>query len=407
MVHLRKELSSAMRFIGHKRLNAEIAALIPEITAFRHRLHRHPEIRFEEYWTSDQVAGFLTQAGIQVKRGYGKGTGLVGYIGPDDGPTIALRADMDGLEIEEKTGLEYASEIPGRMHACGHDGHMAMLCGAAVLLARHAEELRCKVRFIFQPGEEMGTGGKRMVEENVLDGVTAVFGMHGWPEISEGIIALKPGYAMAGADWFTIRIQGKGCHGAAPDSGIDPVVVAAHMVLSLQSIVSRELPPCEPAVVSVGRISAGSADNSIPDTAELSGTVRTLSPETQATVRAAVERIATGTASLYRASASVSFDSRTYVPLYNDPGMCSFAKQAIQEAMGHAAFQEASSPSMAAEDFAFYLRRTPGAFLWLGTRRSCGAPPPLHSPRFDFNDAALAAGIQAWLSLVFAYPYPD
>ncbi|MBP7869811.1 MAG: amidohydrolase [Candidatus Hydrogenedentes bacterium] len=396
-----------MPFLSQKRLDAEIGALIPEITALRHTLHRHPDIRYEEHWTSDCIAGYLAQAGIHVRRGYAGGTGLVGEIGPDDGPIIALRADMDGLELQEITGLTYASEIPGHMHACGHDGHMAMLCGAAVVLARHAEKLRCRVRFIFQPGEEMGAGGALMVKEGVLDGVAAVFGMHGWPEFPEGTIALKPGYAMAGADWFSITVQGKGCHAAAPDSGIDPIVAAAHVVLSLQSIVSRELNPCEPAVVSVGRLSAGTATNIIPDRAELCGTIRTLSPEMQEKARAAVTRIAHGTAAAYGAKASVSFDSNSYAPLYNDPDMCAYAKQAVQAALGNHAFREVDSPSMAAEDFAFYLRRVAGAFLWLGIRRPGGDPPPLHSPRFDFNDAVLPAGIQVWISLAGAFPKTD
>ncbi len=393
-----------MFFSSQKRMNAEVAALLPQIMEFRHRLHRHPEIRYEEHWTSDRIAEYLAEAGITVKRGYAGGTGLIGEIGPDNSPVIALRADMDGLEIEEKTGLAYASEISGRMHACGHDGHMAMLCGAAAVVARHAKDLRCRVRFIFQPGEEMAAGGRRMVEEGVLDGVTAAFGMHGWPEFPEGTVYLRPGYAMAGADWFTITIQGKGCHGAAPEAGIDPIVIAAHVVLGLQTIVSREMSPCKPAVVSVGRIQAGTAANSIPDNATLSGTVRTLTPETQKKVRSAVERIATGTASSHRATASVQFDSNHYAPLYNDPKMCAFARRAIQNALGGEAFREADCPSMAAEDFAFYLRQTPGAFLWLGTRRPMGDTPGLHSPFFDFNDAALSAGIHTWLSLVGAYP---
>ncbi len=392
-----------MNFSNRNELNKQIQAILPEIVNLRHRLHRHPEIRFEEHWTSDCIAEQLTQSGIDVKRGYCGGTGLLGEIGPDTNRIIALRTDMDGLEIEEQTGAPYTSEIPKRMHACGHDGHMAMLCGAAHIVALHKNALGCKVRFIFQPGEELGGGGKHMVNEGALDGVSAVFGIHGWPDLPTGRVSLKPGYAMAGADWFTITVHGRGCHAAAPEAGIDPIVTAAYIILGLQSIVSRELSPCEPAVVSVGQIHAGSTSNSIPETATISGTFRTLSPETQETVRAAIERIAHSTAALYRATASVEFDSNAYVPLFNDPERCVFAKQAIQANLGEEAFVEAHSPSMAAEDFAFYLKQKPGAFLWLGTGDSSSPSPPLHSPYFDFNDDALATGIQVWLALVTAF----
>jgi len=384
-------------------IKGEIGAILPEILRFRRELHQHPEIRFQERWTSEKVKAYLSRLPVAVKDGFAGGTGIVGEIGPRKSRLIALRADMDALEIQEATGLPYASQVPGCMHACGHDGHMAMLCGVAALIARHADALKCRVRFIFQPGEEMGRGGRRMVEEGVLEGVDAVFGMHGWPAISVGKMGVRRGIAMAGADWFKITVHGKGCHGAAPDMGVDPVVVAAHMVVGLQSIVSRELNPCEPAVVSVGRLTAGEADNSIPETAEISGTFRTFSAETRETVCAAIKRIVKGLADTYRAQATVTFEENVYVPLRNDPAMSEFACQALRKGLGEDFVLEPEYPSMAAEDFAYYLERVPGAFLWLGTGREQGETPALHSPEYDFNDEAIASGIGAWLSLVTAF----
>ncbi len=392
-----------MSFINHEELHIEIQKILPEVRSLRHALHRHPEVRFQEHWTADHIAAQLKQSGVTVKRGYCRGTGITGEIGPENGPILALRADMDALELKEKTGADYASEIPGHMHACGHDGHMAMLLGVARILARHAARLRCKVRFIFQPGEEMGAGGRCMVEEGVLDGVSAVFGMHAWPDLPIGKVGLKTGHAMAGADWFRIHIQGKGCHAAAPDTGVDPIVIAAHVVLALQSIISREREPQETAVVSVCRLHAGSTENSIPENAEIAGTVRTFSPETREKIHAAILRIAARTAEAYRAQASVEYDSEKYVPLYNDPLMCAFVKQALQSGLGDNVYIDVGTPSMAAEDFAFYLQKVPGAFLWLGTGCSSDDTPPLHSPIFNFPDDALALGIGVWLSLVAAF----
>lgn len=384
-------------------IKEEVNVILPEILELRHELHRHPELRFQEQWTSGKIKEWLERSGITVSGGYAGGTGIVGETGCEQGSVIALRADMDALEMEERTDLPYASTLSGRMHACGHDGHIAMLCGAAAIIARHADELKCKVRFIFQPGEEMGQGGRKMVEEGVLNGVDAVFGMHGWPAIPVGGMGIRRGIAMAGADWFKITVRGKGCHGAAPETGVDPVLVAAHIVLGLQSIVSRELNPCEPAVVSVGRLVAGEADNIIPETAEISGTFRTFSKGTQEAVRLAITRIAKGLAKTYRAEAVVGFEENAYVPLRNDPAMADFACQSLREGMGADFVVEPESPSMAAEDFAYYLERVQGAFLWLGTGYEKRETPSLHSPQYDFNDGAIPFGMGAWLSLVSAF----
>ncbi len=384
-------------------LHHAVQGALAEATTLRRALHQHPEPRFQEQWTSERLAERLTASGVSVKRGYCGGTGLVGEIKGEGDRVIALRADMDALELEEKSGAHHASTIPGRMHACGHDGHMAMLWAAAHILAQCGQRPNCTVRFIFQPAEEMGRGGAIMAEEGILDGAAAVFGMHCWPDLPLGKVGLKSGYAMAGADWFRIRVQGKGCHGADPAAGVDPIVAAAHVVLALQNIVSRELDPREAAVVSVGRIQAGEVENSIPDAAEMAGTFRTLSPETREKVRAAIVRTASGAAQMQRATAAVEFNDKAYIPLYNDPDMCVFALQAIRDGLGEDAALLVERPSMASEDFAFYLQRVPGAMLWLGMGRGTESAAPLHSPCFDFNDDVLAPGIGAWLSLVRAF----
>lgn len=375
-----------------------ITQILDDVTALRHELHRYPELRFEEHWTSDRIVYELAQSGITATQGFGGGTGILADIPGKSDRIIALRADMDGLEIEEATGLSYASEIPGHAHACGHDGHIAMLCGAAKILAQQPA-LTCTVRLIFQPGEELGMGGQRMAEEGVMEGVEAVFGMHGWPSIPLGKIGVKPGIAMAGADWFHITIEGRGCHGADPTAGVDPIRIAAHVVIALLNIVDR-LELEEPAVVSIGTIHGGTANNIIPEMVEISGSCRTLSAAAREKVCAAIEQIAAETGEAFQAEITVEFDDNVYIPLYNDPEMCDFVQQAIDEELGAGTALLMETPSLASEDFAFYLQQVPGAFLWLGTQSTLGNTPTLHSPHFDFNDDALAIGIAVWLGLV-------
>ncbi len=389
-----------MHFTVRADMDAAIEAILPETVLLRRALHRHPEIRFQERWTSDRIAAELSRSGITVKRGYCGGTGLVGETGGNPERVIALRADMDGLEIQEETGVDYASEIPKRMHACGHDGHMAMLCGAARILAQRAAALDCTVRFIFQPGEELGMGGRVMVEEGVLNGVEAVFCLHGWPSIALGRVGLKSGVAMAAADWFQITIRGKGCHGADPSSGVNPIVVAAQVVTGLQTLGDAASELGGPTVISVGRIHGGEAKNIIPETTVIAGSLRTLSSETRDKARAAIQNIAADIADRFGAAAVTVFDEKAYMPLYNDPAMCDRARRAINADIAEQIVLEMDAPSMASEDFAYYLERVPGAILWLGTGRADGDTPPLHSPRYDFNDDALATGIGVWLRLV-------
>lgn len=383
-----------------KSISNTIPKILPEIIELRHELHQHPEIRFEERWTSDRIVRFLGEAGIPCMRGYAGGTGIVAEVkGAVPGKTIALRADMDALEIQEETGLPYASLTPGRMHACGHDGHVAVLCGTAKVLAQHASQFNGAVRFIFQPGEEVAAAGRLMVEEGVLDGADAVFALHGWPRLEVGTFGLKSGPMMAGADWFKITVHGRGCHGAHPEYGIDPVVAAAHIVVALQTITSRELNPQETTVVSVGHLTAGHAPSIIPDTALIDGTLRTCNEQTRQAARQAIERIAQHTAAAFRATATVEFGENHYAPLNNDPAMTALAREVLSDAFGPEAVVDMDEFSMASEDFAFYLQKVPGAYLRLGTSDPAHPPVSIHNAHFDFNDAALEFGIKAFVQI--------
>ena len=376
-------------------LDATVARILPEIADLRHELHAHPEIRFEEHWTSDRIARFLNAAGVPHKRGYAGGAGIVATIGGDGPRTVALRADMDAIEVEEETGLPYASQTPGRMHACGHDGHTAMLCGAAKTLATHKDELRGTVRLLFQPAEELGAGGRLMAAEGAVEGVDAVFGLHAWPALPLGRVGLRPGWLMASADTVHIEVRGKGCHGADPAAGVDPVVVAAHIVCALQTIVARELEPGRQAVVTIACIHAGEASNIVPETARLVGTLRAFEPETLVHLRSSIERIAENTAHALRASAAVRFPEDPYPAVYSDPAMTSLLRETACETLGTDAVVDLATPIMVSEDFAYYLERVPGAFCFLGVNPDPAKPhPALHTSRFNFPDEALGPGIR-------------
>ncbi len=374
----------------------EVAA---EVTALRRELHQHPEIRFEENWTSDRISRFLFEAGIPHSRGHANGTGIVATLEGRGPKVIVLRADMDALEMQERSGVVYASTIPNRMHACGHDGHMAILCGTAKVLSQHLDALRGTVRFIFQPAEEMGAGGRCIVAEGLLDDVDAAFALHTWHSIPLGKIGIKSGPMMASADWFSIDIEGRGCHGADPGAGIDPVVVAAHVIIALQTIVAREINPWDAAVVTVGRIQAGVASNIIPETARLEGTFRALSEDVRDSIATAIRRIAENTASAFRATACVTFGYDHYAPLINDPAMADRVRQSVADTLGPEALVELDHPSMGAEDFAFYLEKVPGAIFYLGNYAP-GASHPIHSPYYIFNDDAIPIGIRVFCDLV-------
>ena len=381
-------------------IDSIIGSILPSIIQLRHDLHAHPEIRFEEEWTSDRVSQFLYEANVPHTRGHARGTGIVATLQGASAKTVVLRADLDALEIQEQTGLPYASSIPNRMHACGHDGHVACLCGAALALARLAESqpLPNTVKLVFQPGEELGAGGRLIVEEGLIDGADAAFALHGWPGLPVGMFALKSGPVMASADWFRITITGRGCHGADPARGIDPIVVAAHVIIALQNVISREIDPQDAAVLTIGKVMAGAANNVIPETAVLEGSFRTFSKDVRQHLIDAVGRIASSTAAAFRASAEVAFGEDFYIPLINDPKMTDFARKTIAGVLGPGTVVEMPRPAMASEDFAYYLEKVPGAFMVFGMGGGEKAAS-LHAPYFNFNDEAIPSAIKVLTAL--------
>lgn len=385
-----------------------IEEALPEALTFRHDLHRHPELGYQEERTSGKVRAWLDRFGIAYRAGIA-GTGVLGYLpatqSPETARTVALRADMDALPIVEETDLPYRSETPGRMHACGHDGHTTVLATSARILSQ-LDDRPQNVYFLFQPAEEGGAGGKRMVKEGALGGgelgpaVEAVYGLHGWPSVEVGSITTRVGPAMAAATQFEIRIFGRGAHAAYPHLGIDPIVVAAYLITTLQTIASRVVGPLDSVVVTVGRVTAGVAHNVIPESATLSGTFRTLRPETEAQVRETVARMAYQVSQAHGATAEVEFATDSYPATINHPFATERVRTIAREMLGEERVGEEQYPSMAAEDFSFYGRELPACFFFLGLRPK-GQPtyPNLHAPTFDFNDEAIPVGVSTMVGL--------
>jgi len=366
-------------------------AIADQIIAWRRHVHRHPELSFQEQETARFVARTLQDLGIVAETGVGK-TGVVGHLGSGP-PIIALRADMDALPVQEETGLPFASEVPGVMHACGHDAHVACLLGAARLLAETPPS-RGEVRFLFQPSEEGPdaeglSGAARMVRDGAVAGVGAVVGLHIWSEVPAGSVALSPGPQWAAAGKFSVRIAGRGGHGSAPHHTIDPIVLAAQAVLVLQTIVSRRLDPLEPGVVTVGTIHGGTRDNIIPRHVELTGTLRALSQETYDWLKEEVRR-ALGVVRALGGDVRVEF-STNYAVLHNDPDLTDFVTQVAQDLLGTDAVLPAR-PVMGGEDFGVLAQEAPGCYIRLGG----GFPgQPLrnhHDAHFDIDESALPIG---------------
>ncbi|HUH85910.1 MAG TPA: M20 aminoacylase family protein [Stellaceae bacterium] len=377
-----------------------IADYHKDLAAWRHELHAHPETAFEEKETAEFVARRLTEFGLDVHRGLA-GTGVVATLkGNAPGQrAIALRADMDALHVHEKSGVAYASKTPGKMHACGHDGHTTMLLGAARYLAE-TRNFAGTVHFIFQPAEENEGGGRVMVEEGLFEKfpVEAVFGMHNWPGMPAGKFATRPGPMMASFDIFEITVTGKGTHAALPHLGIDPVVAAAQIATGLQTITSRNTHPLESAVVSVTQIHGGDTWNVIPDEVVLRGTTRSFRKEVQDAMEAAIRRIAQGVASGMGASVAVRYERR-YPPTVNSAPETEIATQAAAEVVGAANVDRTLMPTMGSEDFAFMLQAKPGAYVFIGNGGGDKAAG-LHNPHYDFNDEILPIGASYWARLV-------
>jgi hippurate hydrolase len=390
--------------------SSTLAVRADEMTAWRRHLHAHPEIAFEERRTAEFVAEHLEGFGLRVARGLA-GTGVVGTLhgGEGDGGAIALRADLDGLALDEENTFPHRSREPGRMHACGHDGHVAMLLGAARHLAA-APRFSGTVHFVFQPAEENEGGGRAMVDGGLFDRfpAEAVFGLHNWPGLPAGAFAVHEGAVMAAFDTFEVAVRGRGAHGAMPHLGVDPVVAAAQMVLAFQTIVSRNVSPLDAAVVSVTELRGGETWNVIPSEVRLRGTTRSFRADVRDALEAGVGRVARGVAAAAGATADVRYERR-YPATVNTKAEAEAAARAAASIVGPDRVLRDLPPSMAAEDFAFLLQARPGCYAWIGN----GPAAPgagLHGPRYDFNDEVLLLGASYWVRLVedrLSAPRPD
>ncbi len=377
-----------------------VAEYVEELVAWRRDLHAHPELAYEERRTAAFVAERLRSFGVdEVHTGIG-GTGVVGVLRAGSGRgSIALRADMDALPIQEETGVAWASRNAGKMHACGHDGHTTMLLGAARYLAE-TRRFDGTVYLIFQPAEEGLSGARAMLEDGLFERFPAdrVFGMHNWPWLEPGVFAVHDGAAMAASDEFRIRLEGRGCHAAMPHLGRDPIIAGCALVQALQSLVARETDPLEALVLSVTCFHAGDAYNVVPQTAELVGTVRTFRADLRDRAEARLREIARGVGASFGLAIEVDY-RRGYPATVNTSGEAERCAAVAAEIAGEEAVRRDERPSMGSEDFAFMLERRPGAYVWLG-QGGAAEGRILHSPFYDFNDEILPHGVSYWARLV-------
>ena len=380
-----------------------VGEISEEIIGIRRKIHQNPEISFEETETTALVRKYLDGLGIE-NRPNGDQTGVIGILkGEKPGPVIALRADMDALKLEEATGLPFASQNPGACHACGHDIHTAVLLGTAKILSEYREELCGTVKFLFQPAEEGLGGAKSMIENGALKNPKPdyILACHTWPEMPAGSIGVRKGAMLGASDSFRITVKGKGGHAAHPHKGIDPVVVSAYIITELQTIVSRRVAPVDSAVITVGRLTAGTVNNIIPNEAVMEGTVRTQDPETRKQVADYIKNLAEGTAKAMGAEEEVDYEFGVG-PTLCDSELVDLISEAVTDTLGADRLLQVPVPSMGAEDFAYYLEHVPGALFRLGT---CDDTPQshwaLHNPSTLFNEKAIPAGVAAMAASVF------
>lgn len=377
-----------------------------ELVAFRRDLHAHPELAFEEQRTAARIALELAHFGLEVHEGLAR-TGVVGLLRRGGSPrAIGLRADMDALPMTEGNSFPHASTVPGKMHGCGHDGHVAMLLGAARYLAEQGR-FDGTVVFIFQPAEEGEGGARQMLEEGLLERfpVDSVYGLHNWPGLDLGQVAIMDGPVMAGTCGLEISLSGKGCHAAMPHLGTDVIVAGAALVKALQTVVSRQLHPCDAAVVSITQFHAGEAWNVIPSEAVLRGTIRTFKPEVQKAVETAIYQVCEGIGTSYGVQIRARLDLN-YPPTINTPKESALCREVASALFGHEAVLTDELPSMGAEDFAYFLQSRPGCYAWLGNGQAAsrdssghGGACSLHNPYYDFNDSAIPLGVSYWVRL--------
>ncbi|MBM6387425.1 MAG: amidohydrolase [Paenibacillus sp.] len=370
---------------------------------WRRHLHRNPEVSFHEEKTSSFVADMLESFGVEVKRHVG-GHGVIGMIrGDKPGPVVMLRADMDALPIQDEKDVEYASQKAGAMHACGHDGHVSILLGTALYFSKHKADIQGEIRFLFQPAEELLPGGAvKVIADGALEGVDVIYGIHLWTPLPVGVAASKEGPLMAAADDFYIEIKGKGGHGGMPQSTVDSLVAGSALVMQLQTVVSRSVDPLRPAVLTIGTMQAGSAQNVIAESCKMSGTVRTFDEETRAEMKERVHRIVSQTGGVYGAQTEVNY-IMGYPPVVNDKQETDrFFRKAVQ-VFGDE--QVHTSPMlMPAEDFAYYLQQVPGCFMFVGAGNpDKGAIYPHHHPKFDFDEDAMQHAVKLFIAMATDY----
>ncbi|MDP2824145.1 MAG: M20 aminoacylase family protein [Sulfuritalea sp.] len=380
-------------------IDSLISTLYPTLAGIRRDLHSHPELGYEEHRTSDLVANYLEGLGLTVTRGLGK-TGVVATLHVGSGSrAIGLRADMDALPVEELNSFDHRSRHPGKMHACGHDGHTTLLLGAANILSK-TRNFDGAVHFIFQPAEEMGGGGKAMLSDGLLERfpMDQVFALHNWPGLDVGKIHLRGGAIMAGADTFEIVIDGRGGHAAMPHQAIDVIVAGSALIQSLQILVARKIDPQDAAVVSVTKFNAGHAKNVLPDRAELAGTVRMFRPEIREILRRGLREMCSGVEMAFGVTVKLNYEDG-YPPTINAEEPVQLARRVAQEVFGTENVLSNLPASMGSEDFAFIANAVPGCYAWLGNGPTEGGCL-LHNPHYDFNDESIAMGVSYWVRLV-------
>jgi amidohydrolase len=371
------------------------------LVEIRRTIHMHPELGFEEVETSRLVSGWLERFGLEVKTGIAR-TGVVGLLrGKGSGQTVAIRADMDALPMDEPDRMPYASKIRGKMHACGHDAHVTILLGVAKFFSSIPERVKGNIKFVFQPAEEGGGGGRIMVEEGVLENprVDAAFAAHVYPLLPIGKVGIYEREGLASADRFIIKVIGKGGHAASPHLTRDPIMAAGHLIAQIHSIVSRNVDPLESGVITIGRVSGGTAFNIIPDEVELWGTVRSLTPPIREELKSRIDQVARGVAQSFGVDYRFNFEYG-YPVLLNDPAMSKLVASACSEGIGQGNV-EVVKPSMGGEDFAYFLEKVPGAFFRLGIRNEGkGIVHPYHSSLFDIDEEVLPFGVEMFVRII-------
>ena len=377
----------------------EIKPLQNEMINWRRKIHKNPELGFEEKFTSDFIAEKLTEFGIDIHRGLAK-TGVVGKIVNGKGPSIGLRADMDALPVEEKNTFEYRSKFPGKMHACGHDGHVTMLLGAAKYLA-NKKNFNGTVNLIFQPAEEGLGGADMMIKDGLFKKfpMESVYGLHNWPGMPAGHFGIGKGAVMAAADFFDLEIIGVGGHAAMPNNCIDPIVLTAQVISALQSISSRETNPLDSVVISITQVHSGDAYNIIPDSVKMNGTVRSFNKDIRKKLPESMLRIINGICEAFGAKCKLKYING-YPATINSDKETEISRNVAKDIVGKEKIFDNPTPSMVTEDFSYMLQKLPGCYIWLGTGNSKGITPCLHSSNFDFNDNVLKIGAAYWIKLV-------